>query len=934
MAEPLTPAEQNYQASLPVDAEVFIVNRKTGERGVVAKSKLGFWQQAGFELESGGEIHAAAMAKQYGDEALQSGLQGAASVITFGGSDVALSELDPEGTEQIRKQSPNAFMGGMVGGALLTGGTGIGKGITQAGARVGSRVAERVGTGLGGRLAAAGSAAATEGAIYSLGSSTSELVLSRDPIDWENAAATIGSNALVGAAIGAPLGVGGKLLQEGAMAAKDYAGRQMDAARGVSAEQNATRSQFPDIADMDRKQARAAAKFTRESDVAEARVARETEESTLRAVRDVEAEHVYQEALAYKDVMRAADSFVPTSDRELAKQLKNSKRSIMNGLDNPKGFVESRGSRRVVDGLQVQEQALNKALANTDGVLAKAEESRAGLLESLPRKSPVPSPAELVDGQFYKVTASDLERAGLYELPGAGVDKTRMARVTSNLGKPETLNQPIRLTQDSSGRLFIDDGRHRLRAALEEGGGRTLDVEINRGAGGFDATMETVQLGKGGQGYYLTPEQAKLYAGYTGAKVPKGKSLAIAADELEAFREVLSGGTAQAVDVQRVQNAQRLLEQNLALQERIAAIKKPVTSPTMSKLDDVIAGTSKSERLEALEAHLADIQETPLSKKIAKGAGALVGGKVGFAAGGPLGAAAGGMAGAEIGGRFFDRISKRLSGGAATRAKSIKTSMAALFGKSSDAIKRTVPLATKTIPAIQYASDGYADTVLGKQNARDSDRAEVNAFRLRSRELDAMTERTHGQPTMRLDARRLYHQAMAGLWAINPDLANAVELIQARKLEFLAGKLPRDPAPPYLQVGPMTWEPSHAELAQFGRFMDAAEHPEAVVQRMATSTMTAEDVETLKTVYPSMYEDVRRQVMDNLSEVRETMPYAKRLNLSIFLDLPVDPSLTPQALRVYQKPPAPMEAEQPASRMKPMPTGMVEPTNAQRFSAK
>ncbi len=95
------------------------------------------------------------------------------------------------------------------------------------------------------------------------------------------------------------------------------------------------------------------------------------------------------------------------------------------------------------------------------------------------------------------------------------------------------------------------------------------------------------------------------------------------------------------------------------------------------------------------------------------------------------------------------------------------------------------------------------------------------------------------------------------------------------------------------------------------------------------------DVNALKAVYPSHYEDVRKQCLDHMALLQHRLPYVKRLNLSILLDVPVDPALTPEALSVYQAPPPPApESSKPPAPIKPLPTGMVEPTTAQRYASK
>lgn len=950
MAEP---TEGNYQESLPDEAEVYVVNRKTGERGVVPRGKLDVWKTAGYELETPEQIQDAALEKEYGDSAGQALLEGAARGITLGLSDATIGQLDEEGFRERRERNAGAATVGEIGGALLSTGVGLGGAVTATGKAAGAATAAKAGGGLGGKLLVGGTRGATEGVFYGAGAGVSEVALSKDPVDWESAASTIGSNALGGAVIGGGIGVGAKLLEEGAVAAKGYAARKLEAMKGP--EPAVDRSQFPDIAGMDKKVAREAlvaekeaVRAQRATDIAEGKVARDAEVEVLERARDAEAATLHKEASAYGDfLMDDPAAFIPTSDRKVASILKNSKMQIVKPLDDATGFIEQRGIDTVRKGLRRQEGALNKVLADADDVLANAGAERQTLLDSLPQPSKLPKFGELSTEAptVVTTTARDLERAGLFELPGAGVDATRMARVRANLGKIETETQPIRLTMDpEGGGLFIDDGRHRLRAALEEGGTRPIQVEIDRGVPGI--LKDTAQLGTSG-GYYLTPEQAKLYRTFTGAvplkKGVKAEALAVTPDELSAFRSALESGDIHPPGVQRVLGAQELLQRNQALQAKFAELRKPVASDRLAAIDKRIeearAGLGKTPRQDALEAHIADLSEQPLGRKVARGIGAIAGGKAGFMVGGPVGAAAGGMAGQELGARVYDKLVRKIGTGNAAKARSIKASVATVFATGAErgakAVAKAAPLASRILPSIRYTTPEYADSVLGPANAKPSKSPLVNEFRARARELNAMTERRpDGTYTVRMPAREQLNARLQALWAIDPDFANGVEKAHNARLEFLASKLPRDPSPPHLQAGPDTWEPSRADLAKFARYMEAAESPERVLQRFAAATMTPEDAEALRTVYPQLYAQVQEQVYQHMAELRTSLPYAKRLALSIYLDTPVDPALTSEALSVYQRPaPPPQSAARPQGPAKSLPTGQVEPTRAQRFSS-
>jgi hypothetical protein len=49
-----------------------------------------------------------------------------------------------------------------------------------------------------------------------------------------------------------------------------------------------------------------------------------------------------------------------------------------------------------------------------------------------------------------------------------------------------------------------------------------------------------------------------------------------------------------------------------------------------------------------------------------------------------------------------------------------------------------------------------------------------------------------------------------------------------------------------------------------------------------------------------MYADIQRQIIEKLPALRAQLPYSRRLALSIFSGVPVDPAMDPQVLAILQ----------------------------------
>jgi len=89
-------------------------------------------------------------------------------------------------------------------------------------------------------------------------------------------------------------------------------------------------------------------------------------------------------------------------------------------------------------------------------------------------------------------------------------------------------------------------------------------------------------------------------------------------------------------------------------------------------------------------------------------------------------------------------------------------------------------------------------------------------------------------------------------------------------------------------------------IRQFARYVAAVEDPGGVEERLADGTVTPEDAEAYREVYPERYFDLQRQIAERLPEIRESLPYKRRLALSIFTGQAADPAFDPRVLRVLQ----------------------------------
>ena len=359
-----------------------------------------------------------------------------------------------------------------------------------------------------------------------------------------------------------------------------------------------------------------------------------------------------------------------------------------------------------------------------------------------------------------------------------------------------------------------------------------------------------------------------------------------APETLEAFgarKDALRSSLRGHVDsrITALDNAAGALERNRALQARITELTGERTSTRLTAIDDakdalVTGGAAKRGMGEQL------VHGAAFSA--ATGAASFLG---------PLAPLVGAKAAQFLTERVFGRLG-RASGELANRSS-------AALGKFLDVgtkVARSAPvLATKVLTGVRYAVARADDAPIAPGKSTQL----ADAFRARSAELRSQTAYDPtGQPMMRPEARAAIADRLAPIRAVSPVLADRIETIASRRLEFLATKLPRRPDLAVMRTGPDRWQPSELAMRQFARYAAAVEDPHGVFERLADGSVTPEDAEVMRTVYPEQMASFSAGLMEQLPTLRKQLPYHRRLALSIFSGVPVDPAMDPRVLAVLQ----------------------------------
>lgn len=136
--------------------------------------------------------------------------------------------------------------------------------------------------------------------------------------------------------------------------------------------------------------------------------------------------------------------------------------------------------------------------------------------------------------------------------------------------------------------------------------------------------------------------------------------------------------------------------------------------------------------------------------------------------------------------------------------------------------------------------------------------------------------------------QRRAEESLGALPASAPNTATNAVLTALRAVQFIASKIPPD----LVGVNPMTGRsdiepvdvPKHV-ADEMREVWDTLNDPASVVDAVGDGTLTAEQVEAVDAVYPSLMADIRARIMAALADRSDPPPYDKRLQLDLLLGL-------------------------------------------------
>ncbi len=204
------------------------------------------------------------------------------------------------------------------------------------------------------------------------------------------------------------------------------------------------------------------------------------------------------------------------------------------------------------------------------------------------------------------------------------------------------------------------------------------------------------------------------------------------------------------------------------------------------------------------------------------------------------------------------------------------------------------PEATKVLAGLSYATRGERK---GESEPTDL----PGLYKRRTDEVKALTAFDEtGVPRMLPEARTKVAERLKAVGADSPILADRLETIAARRIEYLSSIIPRRPDIAGAPVGPDRWQPSDLEMRSWARSAAAVDDPHGVLERAASGSVTPEDIAALRNVYPELLAEFAREVASGLPELRAGLPQPRKLALSLITGVAVDPAMDPAILNVLQ----------------------------------
>lgn len=176
-----------------------------------------------------------------------------------------------------------------------------------------------------------------------------------------------------------------------------------------------------------------------------------------------------------------------------------------------------------------------------------------------------------------------------------------------------------------------------------------------------------------------------------------------------------------------------------------------------------------------------------------------------------------------------------------------------------------------------------------------------------------------------LSRPELAQQHVAGLIpevnAHYPDVGSAIGTQLLGIYQHLSQRLPLSNVSTGDTLTPLAIK-DRASVTDMKKFMSnvqGALHPESVIRSLASGKIDRDALDSMKIVYPQMFQQLRTKVSDYVGAREDSLPFTRRLFLSVAFDFVGDSSLEPQRFMELQQTVQQAQGAQPGAAGAPKP---------------
>ncbi len=130
------------------------------------------------------------------------------------------------------------------------------------------------------------------------------------------------------------------------------------------------------------------------------------------------------------------------------------------------------------------------------------------------------------------------------------------------------------------------------------------------------------------------------------------------------------------------------------------------------------------------------------------------------------------------------------------------------------------------------------------------------------------------------------------LGELAPTTAGLAQMGVVQGAQYLLDQAPKDPNEGLPTALQRPWSPAKGDLRTWFRRVNAASDPRSVLDSMRQGAVSSEEVETLKTLWPTLYKDFQDRMQARLSEWKEPLDRRRRAQIAQLIGDLENPAVT------------------------------------------